>query len=161
MHDERALRLRVAPRPQPAAAIRSTSSRDPPPARGSADAKAFSTDAGKTWTPLANMKAVGGGLVGTAKPRVVLMDAAKGPLVLIGGRPYNKVWVNPDGMGGDTWLAQELPQEAQQWGSTCYNGIVALNATSGVVAWDSAGETCASWLATRTVAGGREPRTAR
>ena len=34
-----------------------------------ADAKAFSKDAGRTWTKLVNMTAVGGGLVGTAKPR--------------------------------------------------------------------------------------------
>ena len=44
------------------------------------------------------------------------MDPAKGPLVLIGGRPGNKVWVNPDGMGGDTWIEQLLPPAAQRWG---------------------------------------------
>jgi len=77
-------------------------------------------------------------MVGTAKPRVVLLDATKGPLVLIGGRPLNKVWVNPDGMGGETWVEFMLPDAAQH-ASTCYNGIVAINATAGIVAWDSAG----------------------
>lgn len=67
------------------------------------------------------------------------MDPAKGPLVLIGGRPGNKVWVNPDGLGGDTWIEQLLPPAAQRWGSTCYNGIVALNSTAGIAAYDESG----------------------
>ena len=98
--------------------------------------KSFSTDGGASWSPLANMTApTGGTLIGTAKPQLALVGSQ---LVLIGGRPGNKVWVNADGTGGDAWDEYALPAPAQQ-ASTCYNGIVAVNTTNGIATFDSSG----------------------
>lgn len=115
-------------------------------ATGKPYAKRFSTDQGRSWGPLQNMSAS----VGTAKPRLLLMD---GSLILVGGRPGNWAWLNPDGMGGDTWIPHEFPPPppsllaAAAAGargapsdefikSTCYNGVAAVNATHGAFTFD-------------------------
>ena len=102
-------------------------------AAGKPYSKSFSTDQGRTWSKLVPLPAG----VGTAKPRMVLMDPTKGPLVLVGGRPGNKVWVNKDGMGGDDWVEQELGGASSRASTTSYNGVVALTATTGIIAYDS------------------------
>ena len=108
-------------------------------ATGKPYAKRFSTDQGKSWGPLQNMSSS----IGTAKPRLLLMD---GSLILVGGRPGNWAWLNPDGMGGDTWIPHEFPfpPPAAAAGSslseltrtTSYNGVAAVNATHGAFTFD-------------------------
>ena len=66
---------------------------------------------------------------------MVLMDPTKGPLVLVGGRPGNKVWVNTDGMGGDEWIEQDLGGTGRG-STTSYNGVVALTTTTGIITYD-------------------------
>jgi hypothetical protein len=101
--------------------------------------KTFSHDDGATWSAPQNMSAG----VGTAKPRLILLDRTKGPLILVGGRPGNKVWVNPDGFGGDEWYEQDMPSPppcskctSTQKLSTSYNGIALLTPTTGAVSFD-------------------------
>ena len=114
-------------------------------------AKTFSDDSGKTWSAPTNMSAS----IGTAKPRLILMDATKGPLILVGGRPGNKVWVNPDGFGGDEWFEQDMPPPPSLVGSppagvgrttTSYNGIAKLTSTTGAVSFDYYGRTYAAYF---------------
>lgn len=100
-------------------------------AAGKPYSKSFSSDDGQTWSKLV---ALPDG-VGTAKPRMVLMDPKKGPLVLVGGRPGNKVWVNRDGMGGDEWVEQDLAGSSRE-STTSYNGVVALSSTAGIITYD-------------------------
>ena len=105
--------------------------------------KTFSSDAGMTWSAAQNMSAN----IGTAKPRLLLMDASKGPLMLVGGRPGNKVWLNPDGYGGDEWHEYDMPPPesddrhdgvsvAVGRSTTSYNGIALLTPTTGAVSYD-------------------------
>jgi len=97
--------------------------------------KSTSVDGGKTWTPLVSLPTD----VGTAKPRMVLMHPTNGPLVLIGGRPGNRMWINPDGMG-DEWQYIPLPHGPNvTYGGTGYNGVVALTATTGIASYDEGG----------------------
>ena len=72
-------------------------------ATGKPYAKRFSTDQGRSWGPLQNMSAS----VGTAKPRLLLMD---GSLILVGGRPGNWAWLNPDGMLAGERLRRTRPR---------------------------------------------------
>merc|ERR1712113_1187704 len=94
---------------------------------------------GRTWTSLESMKQG----IGTAKPRAVLMGS-RGPLVLVGGRPGNKVWVNPGGMGGDNWYEQDVPgalgncsnSNGRKRMTTSYNGIAALTPVTEAISVD-------------------------
>ena len=106
--------------------------------------KTFSSDWGVTWSPAQNMSAG----IGTAKPRLLLMDPVDGPLMLVGGRPGNKVWVNPDGDGGDEWHEYDMPPPPSEEGgwdggavsvgrsTTSYNGIAKLTPKTGAVSYD-------------------------
>eukprot|EP01052_Picozoa_sp_SAG31_P055797 SAG31_NODE_15615_length_746_cov_1.582689_1_plen_72_part_00 len=56
-------------------------------------------------------------------------------------------WLNPDGMGGDTWLRYELPtplasissakmRAVNKRSTTSYNGVASVNATHGSFTFD-------------------------
>jgi hypothetical protein len=84
--------------------------------------------------------------IGTAKPRLLLMGKS---LVMVGGRPGNVAWLNPDGMGGDTWIRYPLPSpsasavpmdERAKRATTSYNGLAAVNETHGVFTFDDNGD---------------------
>ena len=76
----------------------------------------------------------------------------------------NLAWLNPDGMGGDTWLPFELPPPPSSpstdddgskdtgdvfsgggagFSTTCYNGVAAVNETHGVFTFDNGRDTFA------------------
>merc|ERR1712232_1147152 len=99
-------------------------------------AKTFSKDGGRSWSPLERMPDG----VGTAKPHVILAGL-HGPLLLVGGRPGNKLWVNPDGMAGDEWIEYDIPSPSLPTvdaisATTSYNGVAALTETTGAVTFD-------------------------
>ena len=100
--------------------------------------------------------------IGTAKPRLLLMDGVHGPLVLVGGRPGNKVWVNEDGVGGEDWTEYAMPAPPNATvaatgagrtttvstgagrATTSYNGVARLTGTTGAVSYDYNGRTYAA-----------------
>eukprot|EP00040_Diaphanoeca_grandis_P013034 m.65942 g.65942 ORF g.65942 m.65942 type:complete len:402 (-) comp23622_c0_seq1:213-1418(-) len=115
--------------------------------------KTFSRDSGATWSTPQNMSAG----IGTAKPRLILMDRTAGPLILVGGRPGNKVWINPDGFGGDEWYEQDMPLPPPSLlqvptatvdgrDTTSYNGIAKLTSTTGAVSFDYNDHTYTSYF---------------
>ena len=110
--------------------------------------KTFSSDHGRTWSAPQNMSSG----IGTAKPRLLLMDGVHGPLVLVGGRPGNKVWVNEDGVGGEDWTEYAMPAPPNATvaatgagrATTSYNGVARLTGTTGAVSYDYNGRTYAA-----------------